>query len=466
MDNDAIRSDGLRVYPQVDFNADSDVSAGLPLSDTLLRCTFDGTFASGPPASSTLIQSMTTHSTMDEKPFLSRVVLKNYKSIAACAVDLCPLTFLIGPNGSGKSNFLDALRFTTDSLRGSLDKALRDRGGIAEVRRRSGGHPTHFGVRMEFQLGSSVGHYAFQIAARPKGGYEVQTEECVIRGPESARFLVRAGAVQEVEFSGMRNSIVAPAAAKDRLYLVHASGVPAFRPVYEALSSMGFYSINPDMIRDLQAPGSGDLLVRDGSNLTSVLRQLAERDDAGKRRIEEYLSSIVPGVTGVDVREVPPKATLEFRQEVAGSSDPWRLLAGNMSDGTLRALGILVALFQGSNVALVGIEEPEVALHPAAVGALRDALREASHSTQVIVTTHSPDLLDSADIDVELFLAVYAEKGATKIAPVDEASREAVHKGLYTPGELLRLDQLRPAAPATRLYGGTRSLPLFDAAGQ
>jgi predicted ATPase len=409
-----------------------------------------------------------TKAMTDVKPFLTRVVLKNYKSIAASGVDLRPLTFLVGPNGSGKSNFLDALRFTSDSLRGSLDNALRDRGGIAEVRRRSGGHPTHFGIRLEFRLPPSVGHYAFRIGARPKGSYEVQTEECVIRGPESARFLVSAGVVQEVEFGEKRSGIVPPAASKDRLYLVNASGVPQFRPVYDALSSMGFYSLNPDMIRDFQAPDSGELLVRDGSNLTSVLRRLAERDEASKKRIEEYLSSIVPGVSGVDVKDVPPKVTLEFRQEVAGSSDPWRFFAGNMSDGTLRALGVLVALFQSQgsavpSVPLVGIEEPEVALHPAAVGALLDALREASQSTQVIVTTHSPDLLDFADMDTELLLAVYAEKGATQIAPVDEASREAVRKGLYTPGELLRLDQLRPD---TTLFGeSTKSLPLFDGAG-
>jgi predicted ATPase len=233
---------------------------------------------------------------------------------------------------------------------------------------------------------------------------------------------------------------------------------------------MGFYSLNPDRIRDFQTPDSGDLLVRDGSNLTSVLRRLAERDEALKKRIEEYLSSIVPGVSGVDVKDVPPKATLEFRQEVAGSSGPWRFFAGNMSDGTLRALGILVALFQSQNgaapsVPLVGIEEPEVALHPAAVGALLDALREASQSTQVIVTTHSPDLLDSMDMESELLLAVYAQKGATQIAPVDEASREAVRKGLYTPGELLRLDQLRPDAEKLLFGDHTRSLPLFDGAG-
>ena len=75
------------------------------------------------------------------EPFLTRVTIRNYKSIAACKVDLSQLMFLVGPNGSGKSNFLDAIRFVADALRTSLDHALRDRGTIKEVRRRSGGHP-------------------------------------------------------------------------------------------------------------------------------------------------------------------------------------------------------------------------------------------------------------------------------------------------------------------------------------
>ena len=61
---------------------------------------------------------------------ITRVRLRNYKSVAACDVELAPLTLLVGPNGSGKSNFLDALRFTAQALRFSLDHALRDRGGI------------------------------------------------------------------------------------------------------------------------------------------------------------------------------------------------------------------------------------------------------------------------------------------------------------------------------------------------
>src|SRR5579863_3282057 len=379
--------------------------------------------------------------------FLTRVILKNYKSIAACDVQFGPLTFLVGPNGAGKSNFLDALRFVTDSLRTSLEHALRDRGGINDVRRRSGGHPNHFGLRLFFSLPSGeVGHYAFRIGARPQGGFEVQDEECKIHSRqalgETHYFRVKSGNVVESSQQG-------PTASIDRLYLVSTSGLPAFRPVYEALSRMGFYSLNPDRIRDLQSPDAGQLLARDGNNITSVLAQLEKHNPSRKQRIELYLSKVVPGIHGVDAKVIGPKETLEFRQKVSGSRDPWRFLAANMSDGTLRALGILVALFQGSNgtgpqVPLVGIEEPEIALHPAAAGLLRDGLREASRSTQVIVTSHSPDLLDDQQLAVESILAVYAADGSTHIAALDQAGRSAVLNSLYTPGELLRLNQMRP----------------------
>src|ERR1044071_3474598 len=105
---------------------------------------------------------------MSKVTFLSRVVLENYKSIAACDVRLGPLMFLVGPNGSGKSNFLDALRFVSDALGTSLDHAIRERGGINEVRRRSSGHPTHFGIRLEVSLGESHGHYAFNVGAKSR----------------------------------------------------------------------------------------------------------------------------------------------------------------------------------------------------------------------------------------------------------------------------------------------------------
>ena len=401
---------------------------------------------------------------MKNSTFITRVILKNYKSIAACDVRLDPLTFIVGRNGSGKSNFLDALRFVADALNFSIDHALRDRGGINEVRRRSRGHPNHFSIRLEFTLPENfTGHYAFQIKMRSPGGYEVQTEECRIQNKlcltSEEYFRVESGTVTDTSME------VAPAAATDRLYLVNASGLPEFRPVYDAFSRMGFYNLNPDKIRDLQDPDPGDVLMRDGGNLTSVLTQLAP---TVKTNIEEYLATIVPGIRSVDVKNFGPKETLEFRQDVTGDTHPWRFLANNMSDGTLRALGILVALFQGGHapqkrVPLVGIEEPEIALHPAAAGVLLDALRDGAHKTQVITTSHSPDLLEDKHLEVDSILAVEAYNGNTVIAPVNEVSRSVVRDKLFTIGELLRQDQLQPDPKASIAYETkVVQLNLFD----
>jgi predicted ATPase len=376
-----------------------------------------------------------------DSSFIKRVSLRNYRSIAACDVELGPLTFLVGPNGSGKSNFLDSIRFIGDSLRTSLDHALRDRGGINEVRRRSGGHPTNFGIRIRFILpGGMNGRFAFDIGAARDGGFSIKKEECVVG---AASYKIENGAVQSITTS------VVPPVSLDRLYLVTAAGLPEFRATYDALSTMGFYNLNPDQIRALQSPDKGDLLARDGRNLASVLDRLARSGDAAtgaKKRIEEYLARVVPGIEGVEAKRVGHMETLEFRQRVEGQEHPWSFPAINMSDGTLRALGTLVALFQhaAGGAPLVGIEEPEIALHPAAAGVLFDALREASRDAQVVVTSHSPDLLDHRDIIDDQILAVVATDGRTEIAHINRAGRAALREGLYTPGELLRVDQLRP----------------------
>ena len=375
---------------------------------------------------------------------LTRVVLRNYKSIAACDVSPAQLSFLVGPNGAGKSNFLDALRFVADAVRFSLDHALRDRGGINEVRRRSGGHPNHFGIRLDLDLADSAVRYAFTVGARPRSGYEVKREQCVVRGKRSSRrdrYEVESGEV-------VRSTLhPPPPAAADRLYLVNVSGVDVFRPVYDALVGMGFYNLNPDAIRDLQAPDPGDLLKRDGGNAASVLARLGARSRI-KKTVEQYLGQIVTGVVGVDKRSVGPRETIEFRQEVSGARDPRRFFASNMSDGTLRAFGVLVALFQDAGVGavprLVGIEEPEVALHPAAFGALIDSLRDGADRAQVLVTSHSPDLLDDKEISDDSIFTVVAKRGETRIGPVDEVARSSLRDQLYTAGELLRMNQLEP----------------------
>jgi predicted ATPase len=389
---------------------------------------------------------------MADSPFVTRVIIKNYKSIGLCDVALGPLTYLVGANGSGKSNFLDALHFVKDALSRSLDIALRERGGLREVQQRSGagGRPRHFGISIELLLpGGQTGLYRFEVGSIAGGGYAVQNEYCHISatGSESkpSYYHLRGKSVIDKSFAEF------PAHLSDRLALVALSGNPTFRPLYDALCLMGFYNLNPRKMRDPQHPRDGSLLEEDGGNIASVIGHLERNAPKAKKLIEEYLGKVVPSIDSVSKMTVGPLESLEFRQKDSSGKNTLRFSAQNMSDGTLRALGVLTSLFQHETKnlpSLIGIEEPETALHPGASSALRDALARASQSTQVIVTSHSPDLLDAPEIGEEELRSVEFANGESQIAPIDPASRKVILEQLFSAGELLRLNQLSPD-PAT-----------------
>ena len=125
-----------------------------------------------------------------------------------------------------------------------------------------------------------------------------------------------------------------------------------------------------------------------------------------------------------------------------------KFYASGMSDGTLRAFGVLLALVQVSNdsrfATLVGIEEPESGLHPVAAGALMDAFRaEAETSTQVLITTHGRDLMDLVDLESDTVFVADASDNETVITSMDQACQEVIEKEIYLPGDLLSMDQFQ-----------------------
>ena len=404
-------------------------------------------------------------------PFLKRVRIRNYKSIASCDVEFGALTVLVGRNGSGKSNFLDALSFVADALRISPAHAIKTRGGVGEILRRDPNGPKHFAIELELAL-DDADHalYGFEIACEAKGGFSVERENLEYQrtkssiasfhcedGSISHRFraiipiaqLLAEGSPSASERSPSENP--KPSMFPDRLYLASAAGFdPYCRAVYDALIMMCFYHLNPQAMRAIQKPDAGGLLERDGANIASVLGRMASEAPEVTERLLGFLSVIVPEVLGVERLELGPMETLRFLQGSNGSASPREFYASSMSDGTLCALGTLVAVAQlaerGNPVRLVGVEEPETALHPAAAGALMDALKEAAVHTQVVVTTHSPDLLDEFDPETDRLLVVETRDGATVIGPIDRASREVIQEHLYSPGELLRIDQLQADA--------------------
>lgn len=383
---------------------------------------------------------------------VTRLAVVQYKSIERCDVELGPLTLLVGRNGVGKSNILDALRFVTDALSQTLDHAVRLRGGIDQVRRKSlGGRPTRPGIRVDLALADGgTARYGFLIADVRGRSFRVEQETCEVTtadGTASASFEISKGQL----VSWTAGTSVAPAVVEDRLLLVAASGVPEFRPVFDHLRTMAFHNLNPQVMKDPQRPESGSLLSHDGRNLSSVVKQLEAEDPGGLERVRDYLAAI--GVPIARIKHKPAGAleTIEVSQvvDVPGGQRNSNFDAISLSDGTVRAMGILVSLISARRAggpSLVGIEEPETALHPAAAGALMDALTEGATRTQLIVTCHSPDLLDNGEVTPQMIRPVLLSNGKTVVGCLDRAKEDLLKRHLSTAGELLRLDQLEPDA--------------------
>ncbi len=403
-------------------------------------------------------------------PFVQRVILRNYMSIRECDVSLGPLTLLVGPNGSGKSNFLDALHFVAESLRTSIQHAFDNRGGPFDVFSRFGTGPAKLEINLQLNLpDGQTASFRFVVLLKLPIGFVVEEEECEIQleGRTTAGYKVRDGEVRDASFEPR------PPVSKDRLYLLIASSFPEFRELYDLLTGVLFYKINPERVRE-EPFVSGGTLRTDGAGLGTVLRRIVDARPELKERINEYARAILPALKEISVEsfgemmqrlnlsyEAQTQVTEEYflRFLVHAADQEVAFVAQNMSDGTLHALGVLVALFQcvdqppERTISLVGIEEPEATVHPAAAGVLFDALQEAAHFIQVVATTHSAELLDIKDLDPDSLLIVDMVDGQTVIGPVDEVSRSIMRDRLSTAGELLRQNELRPETQSSGPVG-------------
>jgi len=395
---------------------------------------------------------------------ITRVRLKNFKSIAECDVTLGPLTILVGPNGSGKSNFLQALDFLADAVNNGLESAVLRRGGIDSLMSRWARGNADESLSIEIDLHLEMGRQAtFHLAVGFSGfgGFKIIEERCTV-DPNKSRRGVESYVVNESkqEWRNTRGYIASPPGYQERekgmasgaLTLPFFADHVYFRPVYNAIRGFTTYAFDIVEMRRPHEFSDGQQLRSSGANIASVMRMFPFLNESGwspGERVLDYLAAVTPGIVDVDTRSLDAFQVLRFEQRWSEGEQPHFFSAGEMSDGTIRALGILVALYQrnmagGSPVTLVAIEEPETAVHPGAATAILEAMAEASMTTQVLATTHSAAMLDHEDLDVEILRAVELHGGRTVIGPVDEASRRILEAHLASAGELLRMRHLSP----------------------
>ena len=205
------------------------------------------------------------------------------------------------------------------------------------------------------------------------------------------------------------------------------------------LQSLECYNFHPPAIRELHRSFGSPVLERDGWNLARAIEGLTELDPESVERVRGYLHAIVNEVVGFEVVQLSDYETIRFHLRAQSDGRPLELDAASMSDGTLRVLASLIAAFQIQlpvDPGLVAIEEPETALHPAAMRAIVDALDEATGRNQILLTTDSAEMLDNPTIRPENVRVVQMVDGRTEIGPVDAASVEIVKRQLNTLGGL------------------------------
>ncbi len=397
-------------------------------------------------------------------PIVKRIVVKRFRSIVAADIPLDNPLFVVGRNGSGKSNFADIFGFIADAMRSPLDVVFDNRAGISSVRHRASGkgYPANFGIKVEIgDDGGTIrnGFFSFEIRAKPDYGFEVLREQCYLKLYDgNAYWYDRTDSFK----SSPNVQNLHPPVSPQSLCLPLVAGDERFAPIYRILSGFRVYSIVPKAMKEMQDADAGTALKSDGSNAASVLKTLTKNNKENYERLLEYLSNAVPDTESVNAVSRGNKMTFEFKQNV-GNNHQLKFESFNMSDGTVRILGILLAFFQTPKPSLVVIEEPEATIHPGALGAVMDAIMEAAEGTQVIVTSHSPELLDARWIGENNIRCVTWDHGATHILPPSDSVKESLRTHLLGAGELLRTDSLQPGK--NRLFTEDfrpAQLPLFD----
>jgi len=386
---------------------------------------------------------------------ITKLLIKRFRSFPTATLTFDNPLFVVGRNGSGKSNLSDVFSFVSEAMSSPLQAVFDRRGGIVAVRNRSSGqqsYPPNLGLAFEFGPinGIDGGRFAFEVKALPNYGYRIVREQCLVRKVGGARWWFDRADTWQSNVEGLT-----PALEPSALALPLVGGDERFAPIFRVLGGMRVYSIQPAKLREMQDPDSGIALRPDGSNAASVLQELlrGEGATATKAEINRILESIVPATKAVTPKKHGNKLSMSFSQEW-GQKKKLTFDAFNMSDGTLRSLGLIMAVFQKPSPSLLVIEEPEATIHPGALGAVLDLIRKATKTMQVVVTTHSPELLDARWITDANLRIVSWQEGASHLLPPSEATREAMRQHLMGAGELLRSNALH----ADDLFSATEAL--------
>ncbi|MFJ5230697.1 AAA family ATPase [Kitasatospora sp. NPDC088391] len=353
----------------------------------------------------------------------------NWRNFTNFSVDLQQRMFLVGPNAAGKSNFLDCFRFLSDivSVGGGFEAAVARRGGVSMIR--SFAARRYPSISLRVTLGND------QVPA--EWTYELKFKQDNQRRPiiESEVVLYRGRQL-------LNRPDVDDDGDLDRLRQTHLEQVNVnrdFRLVAEFFSSVNYLHIVPQLVREPDRsvgkkddPFGGDFLEK----IASTPKRTR---DARLRKIVEALRVAVP-----QLQELELQADIRGVPHLRGKYQHWRPRGAwqtedHFSDGTLRLLGLLWAVAESTGPLL--LEEPELSLHPEVVTHIPQMFARVQRRSnrQILVSSHSPEILNDEGVGTDEVLALLPEAEGTAVTRIsDRKDLQSMRDAGIPLGDILR----------------------------
>lgn len=357
--------------------------------------------------------------------FISRIRLFNWKNFQDVNVNISERCFVIGANATGKSNFLDALRFLRDIVKqgGGLQSAVQSRGGVTKIRCLSA--RTHTDICIEVDInpdGQEKPKWRYMIDFKHTGG-----------GIQKSRALI----LEENVFNYQTNVFVLNRRHNSQgedietlqyTYLEQTTVNSGFREVRDTFLNLEYLNVIPQLVREagsvIMSSDKEDYFGRNFLQRISLLN--ARVRSSYLRKINDVLSLAVPQLEQLSFVKDPmgvPHIEARYKHWRAQGSKQNEML---FSDGTLRLIGFLFAMLDGTGIIL--LEEPESNLHSGIVMQIPEfvARIQRERKRQVIITTHSYEILSNEGISAdELVILTPSSEGtiATNASDLDDVKK-------------------------------------------
>jgi len=345
---------------------------------------------------------------------IERLQVRAFKGLREFDIRPGRVNLLIGANGTGKTNFTDLIEFISKICPMGLSGALKSFGGLAQVRTRLPGVGTPYKFKITLTLGEDPyrgiqrAYYHFTLAQSNEVKVQKEVLDAVVykRSPgrplkpgfprfdqdQPIELSFHREGTQVIEQSAYLESILSPEFDDEQELVLAAYGrLGELRTLSDYLASWRVYNIVAGIAK--RSTGGSDVeLARDGANIVPYVARMLEKKQMRARLLSD-LQEAVPYIQDIRPDRVLTFQTLRFKEW-----DGIEFQMPEMSDGTIRLLGLLAVLRQPVPPAVIVIEEPENAMHMYAIAYLLSVVRRVAmakqFASQVFLTSHSPAVVD------------------------------------------------------------------------